>query len=120
MIRESSAYKFAGFLLLLTGLSHMSQIFLYEPTTVVRIASAFGVLYSLLGVLSLRRVNWLPGVVVAVCTFGFIAGTKRLIEGPFNIQFAAHQLIHIAIIVMFVRVILQRRKQNQAAPEDAG
>ncbi len=114
MIKEPKLYKFTGCLLLLTGFSHMSQIVLYEPTSMVKLAATFGVVYTLMGIFALQRVNWLPWLAVMVCSFGFIAGTKRLIEGPFNSQFAIHQVIHIVTISAFIILIIQRR-QNKLA-----
>lgn len=111
MINEVNAYKLAGALLIVNGLSHVSQLLLYETTTIVKIAASFGGLYFLLGVLALKNTKWLPGLVVVVCTIGLAAGTRRLIEGPFNLQFAAHQLIHLVVITTFLTVILQRRKK---------
>lgn len=112
MINEVNAYKLAGVLLIVTGLSHVSQLLLYETTTIVKIAASFGVVYVFLGVLALRNTKWLPGVVIVICTIGLAAGTRRLIEGPFNLQFAAHQLIHLVVITTFLTVILQRRKKT--------
>lgn len=109
MIREAKLYKFAGYLLLVTGLSHMSQISLYEPTTIVIVAATSGVIYTLMGVFALQRVNWLPWLAVIVCSLGFIAGTKRLIAGPFNIQFVAHQFIHLVIISTFIILLILKR-----------
>lgn len=110
--KENLAYSLAGFLLVVSGLSHISQLLLYEQSNIVLIASAFGVLYLILGLLSLMRIYWLPLIVVPICLFGLTMGTRRLLEGPFNVQFAAHQLIHLIVISLFFLVVIRRIRQR--------
>lgn len=103
-------YRFAGILLLVSGFSHMSQILIYEPSAVVKVASAFGVLYAVLGAASFFSVRWLPWLIVPVCLVGLAAGTSRLLSGTFNLQLVVHQLIHLIVISLFLVVIIRRRK----------
>jgi hypothetical protein len=117
MVSESNCYKLAGLLLLLTGISHISQIFIYQPTPVIKIAAVAGLIYASLGVLSFRKISWLPGLVIALCALGFTAGTNRLLNGPFSFQGLAHQLMHLLIIGLFILLIFSRRKMRGKSAE---
>ncbi|MCB1680186.1 MAG: hypothetical protein KDI16_16015 [Halioglobus sp.] len=110
--KEAGLFRTAGILLLLSGLSHMAQLLLYEPAPVVKVAASFGVAYTVLGVLALQRLRFLPWLVIPVCTVGFVGGTTRMLSEPLNLQFAAHQLIHIVVIACFIAVIFHRRSNR--------
>lgn len=114
-MREIRLYKFAGLLLLLTGVSHMTQVFLYEPTFVVKTASLFGLVYTLLGFIALYRVLWLPWLAIVICSIGFGMGTARMLSQPFNVQFAVHQAVHLIVISTFLIVVISRHNSKTRA-----
>lgn len=89
----------AGLLLITTGISHISQLWKFPPSTMLKFAVGAGVIYALMGILILVfRLQKLALPVALLCGLGFMTGSYRLFFLEFSVYGLAHQLMHVVII----------------------
>ena len=71
----------AGVLLLITGVTHLSQLFFTKAGNVTLVASLGGILFLLLGFFILRGSRLAIWLAVANCSLGFLAGFGAIVHG---------------------------------------
>ena len=103
-----------GSLLLITGISHVSQLFVYGPTPMVRVASVSGVIYLLLGLLIFRYLRPALWGAAVLCSLGFLMGSYRLLFVEPTFFGVFHQLIHLVIVPTSVYMLVMRHGADEA------
>jgi hypothetical protein len=94
--------RLAGTLLVVSGITHLAQIFVYDDAAVLAGVALFGVLYFAIGCLILggrRSGLWLGATAPVV---GGIGGTIRLFLVQPNPFSAVHVLIDLVVVPICV------------------
>lgn len=105
------ARRIAGSLLVLSGITHVAQLFVYEHAGHVIGAAAFGVAYFLIGLwllLSRARAALWFGTVLP--TIGGILGVLRFVnlqQNPFSVF---HVLLDLIIVPLGIGLLTRRRR----------
>ncbi|MCX7011052.1 MAG: hypothetical protein NTW86_00545 [Candidatus Sumerlaeota bacterium] len=107
----SRIYKIAGALMLLSGVTHVSQVFVYGYRNHVIGAAAFGVVYLVIGALLFRRMRlgaWLGATLPVI---GGVLGAIRYA----TMQANPFSLFHIGIDIIVVPICIYIAMGHKAA-----
>jgi hypothetical protein len=109
--RKMQLYAIPGILLILSGITHVTQLFIYPPEGHVVGAALFGGAYFFIGMGILVKRNltmyWLGAVLP---TIGGILGVYRFLilhPNPFSVFHVGIDLIVIPICIYFIRLIVR-------------
>jgi hypothetical protein len=108
--------KFAGILLMISGVTHVTQLFIYPPTSNVMGASLFGVLYFFIGMKIFKketiRFYWAGAVYP---TIGGMLGVYRynyLHGNPFSIFHVGVDIIVVPICIYYIYLLSKSSKES--------
>jgi len=104
----------AAYLMLLSGVTHISQLFVYGFYDHVVGAAVFGAVYFLIGLALLGRTKialWLGAVLPSI---GGILGVYRFLLLHVNPFSVFHVLIDLIVVPICAYVLIKSRGKNEA------
>ncbi|MGW0324731.1 hypothetical protein [Nocardia sp. NPDC003183] len=101
--------RLAGALLVLTGITHVTQLAVYDTAGHVLGAVGYGVVYLVLGIAVLRRLRWSLVLAIGLPVIGGTLGTIRFIShpNPFSVWH-----VFLDLIIVPAAVITWRRQRH--------
>lgn len=109
----------AGILMIISGITHVSQIFFYDEARTLIGVSAFGVAYFLIGVFLLRQNRiaiWVGAILPAI---GGMGGTYRLFVLQPNPFSAFHVLIDLVVVPICIYTLIKLNRGNNLDNENS-
>jgi len=103
---------FIGVLMLISGVTHVVQLAVYEADVSVLVAASFGVLYFIIGLLLLGRLRlglYLGSIFPAI---GGVLGVYRfffLHSNPFSVF---HVIIDLIVVPISIYILTSERRQH--------
>ena len=108
--------KFAGILLMISGVTHVTQLFVYPPTSNVIGAFLFGVLYFFIGIKIFEKETisfYWAGAVYP--TIGGMLGVYRYIylhDTPFIIFHVVVDIIVVPICIYYIYLLSKSSRES--------
>lgn len=105
MSESRKSREVAGTLLLVSGVTHVSQLAVYEFERFVVVAALFGIAYFMIGLLLFRPYRaalWLGAVLPAVGGLGGIYRFANIHPNPFTVFHVAVDLVVVPICIYWL------------------